>query len=804
MAWLDVFRFVKENEGSFESVLLSGTVQLVANSQQLQPSLIERASGVLASKLSSRLATGEKNRLIFVLPNATQALGRFVAVSLLLADFVKQKVGQNAVIGGDLLLVTQQIRNCVSLLRDIGGRHRSEKIAITEFWPIEVLSQYAPSADSKPRVFVANPGWSSVLGERTAFGTVVIDASHPRTSNHLETLLKQPSIASAPVQILVIPPWENDRIQKLSEPNRPSDLVWAWDPGAVEAIAELLGEISLPRPKPPDRVLWLSSDSEVEDRLIELHALLVGAMKAGKGFVPAGVLGAWGTYHRLRQLAVPLILLEEERREAYQTLTIQARIRTLEDDPPEARGAIGTYLETNWPRVISAFKDLYEILLHRREPSKFYTLASILEEFLESRTSSDTLRIVAPTAHESNLIVTLMGDIVDTWANALQTGAVSLTTVKEEPRLVAEGSVQQTILLGFRTSETRYLDVYPGIPVHVVAYPYEAEVDDKIQHRIHASIERLQENEPRTILLKQLNLETTSRSQTDPPAGLSIPKSKRPEIRQRFEVLPRPEKRRFLDDEVVEPLNLQTMIGPSWFEEINVSQAGQTAGTRVRHDVEYCEILDTLGNYYRFPVERFVDVFREATQKKERVPAKKLEPGMVMVVLVDDPYEEIFQRLLEAIHEQQDIRERMALALWQHAKAALLTQYGGNRMKLCRLLQTNGLSVDYGAVVGWYQTGEDERIAPLRGQDFEIVARASGLYPDPTQIEATFNCIQRERISRRKWGRRLGRLLFHIAAGQHYEAALESADAIGSALEEIAAAVTLREIDSVQHILLSR
>jgi hypothetical protein len=37
-----------------------------------------------------------------------------------------------------------------------------------------------------------------------------------------------------------------------------------------------------------------------------------------------------------------------------------------------------------------------------------------------------------------------------------------------------------------------------------------------------------------------------------------------------------------------------------------------------------------------------------------------------------------------------------------------------------------------------------------------------------------------------------------LAAGQHYETALASADAIGSALEQIAAAVTLREIESIR------
>jgi hypothetical protein len=359
MPWLDVFRILKQNEGSFDSILLSGSVQLVADGERLLPSLIERASGVLASKLSSHLAKGEKSRLIFVLPNATQSLGRFLAVSLLLADLVKRSAGQNAVIEGDLLLVTQQIRNCINLLRDIGVRRRSQKLAITEVWSIEVLSQYVPPAESKPRVFVANPGWFSVLAERQAFGSVVIDASHPRTSNHLEVLLKQPSIAAAPIQILVIPPWEHDRIEALTEPARPSNLIWAWDPAAVDAIEELLGGKSLPVPrKPTERVVWLSDDSEVEDQLVELHFLLVGAMKAGTGFVPGGVLGAWATYHKLRQLAVPLIAIEEQRLDTYQTLTIQERIRELEGTPLEARGAIGTYLDTNWPRIISAFKGL--------------------------------------------------------------------------------------------------------------------------------------------------------------------------------------------------------------------------------------------------------------------------------------------------------------------------------------------------------------------------------------------------------------------------------------------------------------
>jgi len=57
------------------------------------------------------------------------------------------------------------------------------------------------------------------------------------------------------------------------------------------------------------------------------------------------------------------------------------------------------------------------------------------------------------------------------------------------------------------------------------------------------------------------------------------------------------------------------------------------------------------------------------------------------------------------------------------------------------------------------------------------------MYSDAARLEATFNCIQRERVVRRMCGRKLSSLLAHLAAGKHYEIALKSADAIGTALE---------------------
>ena len=60
-----------------------------------------------------------------------------------------------------------------------------------------------------------------------------------------------------------------------------------------------------------------------------------------------------------------------------------------------------------------------------------------------------------------------------------------------------------------------------------------------------------------------------------------------------------------------------------------------TGGNRNRV-LEYCEVTDTEGQRYVFPTARLVDVFRPATEKKERIAAADLRPRMLIVILVDD------------------------------------------------------------------------------------------------------------------------------------------------------------------------
>ena len=92
------------------------------------------------------------------------------------------------------------------------------------------------------------------------------------------------------------------------------------------------------------------------------------------------------------------------------------------------------------------------------------------------------------------------------------------------------------------------------------------------------------------------------------------------------------------------------------------------------------------------------------------------------------------------------------------------------------------------------------RAASVISERLKPIVRPLRTVERATRISATFNCIEHERVVRRKCGRQLSRLLSHLAAGKNYEAALKSADAIGTALEQVAAAVSLQEVESIRKL----
>lgn len=801
--WVDGFVALRE-EHSFASGMLHGRMPIMEEGSRLDGTVFERASGVFAARAALAAAKGRhlgrKARLNLLVPNATQELARYLAVSLLMADFVHRdgtRVPADeacTLLRGDLLFVTQNIRRCVNLLRGLRLGH----LRLTDYWRVEVLSAYTRPGDARPRVFVANPGWRGTLGSDRRFGAVVIDVSHPRTARHLPELLEQPAVSASPLQVAVVPPWEEARLAPLLNGHRHARTTWAWDPAAAAAVEGVLLGQEVPF-ETPQRTIWVCDDEAVAEKLELAHGVLMGAARLAGGRLPPAVLEAWAVYHRLRQLVLPLLDVEEERRRAYRTLPLGERLERLSDVEPQAGGSIGAYLDANWSRLVGVLEAAYTLLLRRAEPAKFYGLANAVTEYLESgdavnappRTPDRSLRVVVPTEHEANLLTSLMGDLVDGWAEALQDGTVTLSTAREEPRLVAEGLTSETVILGFRTGENRYLDVYPGVPVHVVAYPYELAVDEAVQARCHSFVERLQDDSTRfaelTALLPSL---ATVRGN-----GGVAPRQGRARVVHRFEPGAQVREVRSATPEAVEPLAVGTIAGLSWADEVPIELGQDSTGAKTQAPaVGFVEIVDEEGDRVIYPETQLLDVYFAATDRLERVPAGRVREGSLLVVLVDDRYDGLFRRFLEASREEQDPRAAVALAFWQRAKQVALMRHGGNRRLLYRELHGRGLSVGYEAVASYYAAGEREVLAPDRFGDFQLLAEVSGVYTQDAHVRRAFGHVRAERIARRTCGRLLHGLLRRLAGGAHYEAALASAQVLGTPVEEVAAAVSLCEV----------
>ncbi len=807
MGCFDAFRDLK-GQNSLAARLFSDQVPLVENGQRLQSTTVQRASGVFATQLLAVATETAHSRLVFICPNPDLDLARFLAVSVLMADFVSRQ-GNNSgvqkvrgIVRGDLILITQNIRECVAVLRGLSIRSRSELLAVTEFWDVEVLSKYTPPSKDRPRVYVANPGWPlSIDGDRN-FGCVIIDATHPRTAAHLNDLLAHPVVAKAPVSILLVPPWEDQRLSRVAGNSGNRPMYWLWDPSSVASIEE--GVIPAPgyaNSHSQCRNLWITADEKVDEILQQLHGLLVGAMRTGKAGESGDLLEAWGLYHRLRQLTVPLRQLEEWQRVTRGVFTLKERLESLERAELNASGALGAYLQTHWQKVTDCLRSLYDVLLHRTEPAKFYTLASVVSRYV-SDVSANPFRVVAPTEYEANLLASMLGDVVDEWNDALQDGRVTVTTVRQEPRLAAQGDRKHTILLGFRTSETRHLDVYPPFPVDLVGYSYEASVDHATQNRMYNFLEQFQTELFRAQMLGALGLAPqASLTTVSSGGGVELLPSTRPEVQLHLDPGVQPKTIRSVPIDSIEPLDVGKLSDSWWSDETAPRRADITGkGKLPGNQHEYLEVTDVDGESFFYALSQSIDIFYPATEILEHVPAQDLRPGMLMVVLVDDRYQDLYQRLLEAIEQERDPASSVAMSLWDRAKQIALARNGNNKRQLFEQLEREGLSVDYPAVVTWFRQDLEEIIAPQTLSDFTLLAQHTRIYQQPKQIQHTFSCIENERKLRRRTGKLLRRFLTQIASGKHYQAALESAEAIGTPLENIAAAVTLREIAKVQTV----
>jgi hypothetical protein len=743
----------------------------------------EKVSGAVAVRAALRLLAGEQS-LLFAVPEATASTARHVVASLLIGDHAHAnaqgqvpQVEERHLLRGDIVLVTQAVSAGKARLENLPigrGQH------LADLWEVTTLSRYTAAKSSKPRVFLANPGWLEKTMSGRRFGAVVIDASHPSTFAQLPQLMKAAS-GCTKLRIAVSPPPAEDVLAACGYPSKLQ--LWLWDSQA-KSDAETAVEARDPKPRANgDRHLWVcDSDAEATQALAEVYKWLTTAARAAEGRAYPGLRQCWGLYNRLRQVAVPLAQLEQV---AATTWAGNLRQRIAELDSFRGHGSVAW--DTTWPQLVAALKTAYETLLRRKETAKFWGIATNLQAFLPSATPH--LRIVVGSEAEVTLLAPALELVVDGFSDALASGRVEFVTGSKEAKLVAEGDVCPTVLLAPRTNGHRYLDVFPSARVDELLYPHEVAVEQGNQLRLHRAWASRVDDEARVRFLAPFGFKPLSSSAPCPPArppAVVVRNSSGHAVAMVTQA------------EVSGEIDIDALAGTAGADlfdghepTVYLSAGGAGAVTEVRF---------TNGERRQFYGGQKLDVFFSETSNIQRHPVQAVQPGWQVITFVDGQYDGLFQRLADVVNSRLPPAQRVALELWRQAKEHLVARFE-NKSELYGKLVSKGLTSSYGTFISWVSDGDDDVIAPQQFSEFKVLASEIETYANSkVMLDSAFKAVQHERGRNRQLGRTLRGFLRAAITGDGYEEALAGARKIDAGVADVFAAVEVLEVQSVRDV----
>ena len=726
----------------------------------------QRVTAILASQLLGGVEE-RPGMLHFMLPAGDPSNALITATSLLITDFFHQmQRGQR--LEGNLLLVTPAISDSIEHLESLVLE--GSEVRLSEMWPVESFSRYQPLQGDRPRVIVANPGWITRLQSLPGkIGGVIVDATHPRTLAQLGPL--EEATRGTQARIFFTPPLPETDLDVLGA----SRATWLWSPGARIAISE---ELRLPSPASPSRqqqIYVAQGDPDFDAALSEVRRALVALMGVGSRPLQ-GVLEAWGIYHRMRQLAIPLQQYEALARRGWGGMMLKEQISNL-DEVQLPRAA----LQAPWRTLVESLQRSYALLDQRTEPAKLQAIQARIEALLESQ--GDPLFVVTPTQAEADALRRVLSARVDDLQARELAGQIEFLHASEQARRSHTGQPHRTLLSGYRHGQLRYLDTYPTIAAEVVVYPHEVSVEMGLDQRTYSALETLQSSDHLRATLTHLGIPC-------PPGDLATP-TQRPQLRvlnlegQTIQHLQAAASATVLDLDDLATMEIRRLT----------HQEKRPADSLLTSRTEGCHAQHTLTLHFEdgsmtMQESDILDVFYPDTGKLVRHRAADILPGMHIVTMVDDAYSSIFERLVEVLDAKSPPSQRLVLQLWRQAKNHLLSQYPSMRA-LYRELQKDGLDVEYATLRSWLIEFGNESLyyPPLR-----LLAVRSGVYTNEQMMEHTFAAIVAVRGRNRTAGRTLHAVMRAIATGQGYKAALEGARNFNKELGEMLNAAELRQV----------
>lgn len=691
---------------------------------------------VRLSSVLGRRAWERSRRLILMDSARPSPLPQALAVGLLVADFFHREKYHSPYLKGNLLIVTRQVGQLRESLREFRLGEAGDSLEC--FWEIRTLSRYQPPG-SRPAIYLANPGWPL----EHPFAAVIVDATDPRALARLEDLPFSHYLA-------VTPPLDEARLTRLGAS------AVLWDETAKAWVAREFDGRERPEPLTPSlphRWVEVIEDAELDEVLWAAYQQLAEAQATVEGFFP--LRQAWGLFHQLRTLSVPLYRLESLRKDGGRP-TLRDRLASLEPEAPSH-----PVQRLLWRRVLDQLSEAYEALHQRDLPPKFFALVEWLEQRNAERRSC---WVVASTRAEATLLQSLCMAVSPRQLFIGFGGSAEVLWSSEEERRAAQGLGSERLLLGYRSASQRYLDL-GSAKIAVLAYPFEARIESYLYEQRQRWLEHL----------------VTARNQILHSLGLNPPPP--PD-------LPAPRLEFSRRTAVVQPLNVLTEEAPQLdLHALAEYQANpRTVGNR-GPTAEEMEVELEGGLILYLPKTRLVTLFVPGQGHFEK-PAQQLQPGDQMIIFVDGVYDDLFERISEALQPLVRVEERLYLELWEAAKRTLQAQYP-NLAELHRELASRGLERDSTTVRSWFTQGQT--LAPQQYNDFLLLTGIMGL-PETLKRPQLWQAIENHRTRHRQLGRLLHRVLESIVSGSGYEGSLQEARQQGISLEELLSAVDVRRV----------
>ncbi|WP_027894348.1 hypothetical protein [Calidithermus chliarophilus] len=689
------------------------------------------------SSVLGRRAWERSRRLILMDSARPNPLPQALAVGLLVADFFHREKYYSPYLKGNLLIVTRQVGQLRESLREFRLGEAGD--SLERFWEIRTLSRYHPPG-SRPAIYLANPGWPL----EHPFAAVIVDATDPRALARLEDLPFSHYLA-------VTPPLDEARLTRLGAS------AVLWDETAKAWVAREFDGRERPEPLTPSlphRWVEVIEDAELDEVLWAAYQQLAEAQATFEGFFP--LRQAWGLFHQLRTLSVPLYRLESLRKDGGRP-TLRDRLASLEPEAPSH-----PVQRLLWRRVLDRLSEAYEALHQRDLPPKFFALVEWLEQRNAERRSC---WVVATTRAEATLLQSLCMAVSPRQLFIGFGGSAEVLWSNEEERRAAQGlGPEERLLLGYRSASQRYLDL-GSAKIAVLAYPFEARIESYLYEQRQRWLERL----------------VTARGQVLHSLGLKPPSPPDfPAARLDFS----------LRTAVVQPLNVLTEEVPQLdLHALAEYQANPRAGGNRGPTAEEMEVELEGGLILYLPRTRLVTLFVPGQGQVEK-PAQQLQPGDRIIIFVDGVYDDLFERISEALQPLVRVEERLYLELWEAAKRALQAQYP-NLAELHRELARRGLERDPTTVRSWFTQGQT--LAPQQYDDFLLLTGIMGL-PETLKRPQLWQAIENHRTRHRQLGRLLHRVLESIVSGSGYEGSLREARQQGISLEELLSAVDVRRV----------